>query len=159
MKDSRWHVVLHLAALFSVVTVVMGACDGRESAASVRECGIAWSVAPLGLDTVAGEAPSLVGSIVDSRSGALVGAALVRLTAASGTRDSIFTLDGTFRFERPRTGKYEIRVMRIGYRPRRDTLHVGDEVSSRITLPIDQAASDECGGLDVVIQKPWWKFW
>jgi hypothetical protein len=152
---------LVIARGLSTLLIVVVAC-GPHHASTIEgrpDCPMSWSVAPLRSDTVQSTEGKIAGRIVDARNGTSVDGAQVRLTSATGAEDSVLARDGTFEFAPLVVGTYEVRTVRIGYHPRRDTLRLHGTVAMNVTLSIDEAPSDECHGLEVVTRKPWWKFW
>jgi hypothetical protein len=141
--------------------LVTGACSPRHASTGKdrADCPINWSVAPMRIDTVRSTEGGIVGSIVDARTGAPIDVAFVRLGSSTGTSDSVLASDGRFEFAPLVTGTYEMRTIRIGYHPRRDTLRLQSAEALNLTLPMDVAPSDECHGLEVVTRKSWWRFW
>ena len=81
--------------------------------------------------------------------------ALVRV----GGHDAVTDANGRFQLALP-AGRYEVRTLRVGYRPRTDTLTVDAQLSLSLDIGLEQAMLDGCPGfISVVTRERRWRWW
>ena len=87
-----------------------------------------------------------------------VAGAEVRLVGAGSPvrTDSV----GAFRLAAPAPGTYTVVARRRGMWPGQDSAVVSAEAGQRLRLALQWPPLDGCGmGMNVIVRKPWWKWW
>ena len=120
-----------------------------------------WVAPPLRVTAAAAtEVQGQVGSADHPHVGP-VDYARVILRHGAGDRVEMTDSLGRFRFADVAPGRYLLRIARIGFVPRGDSLTVGPD-RGRAVVAVLRVACNDCCGLSegpVRVRKPWWKVW
>lgn len=152
-------------AIVIVAVLTLVACNRHVAAPGPRPltetCPI--DLAPPAPEMYDGPLHSLSIALADASSGTRIDStayAGATLQYPGGRRVSV-RRPASLRFDSLAAGRYVLRVVRIGYNARVDTIAIGSNVGRGLSLRMTRAPLDGCGGFAVVVpaQCPWWKFW